>query len=66
MNKDITIIPAEQDHISAAGDIAVIAWTVIHEAYIERMGKEMHDEILAGWQDRKRKSVETTLLAGRG
>ena len=66
MNEDITIISAEQEHISAAGDIAVIAWAAIHEAYIERMGKEMHDEILAGWQDRKRKSVETSLLAGRG
>ena len=66
MQKTVTIVPAEQKHLTAAGDIAVVAWDAIHDAYIERLGKEMHDDILDGWQERKRKSVESSLIAGRG
>lgn len=66
MEKTLSIVPAEPKYICAAGDIAVVAWDAIHDAYIDRMGKEMHDDILGGWQERKRKSVETSLLAGRG
>ena len=66
MDKNIMIVPAEEKHLAVAGDIAVVAWTAIHEAYIERIGAKMHDDIMDGWQDRKRKGIEGALMSGRG
>ena len=62
----VTIIPAREQHIEAAVDIAIRAWTPIREIFRRDLGDELYEAHFTGWQADKRASVEKAILAGRG
>ena len=64
--EEVTIIPAQEQHIEAAVDIAIRAWTPIREIFRRDLGDELYEAHFTGWQADKRASVEKAILAGRG
>ena len=66
MSNEVKIVPAKEEHLQAAGDIAIAAWTPIRAVFRERMGDELYESQFAGWQEAKRKGVEMGLRSGRG
>ena len=66
MEKQVTIVPAREEHLEKAGEIAIFAWTGIHESYIANLGKEMHDHLFDGWEEAKVNGVKKGLMSGRG
>ena len=66
MEKQVVIIPAQEEHLSAAGDIAIAAWTPIREVFRECLGDELYYSQFSNWQEEKRLGVEKMLRSGRG
>ena len=62
----VQIIPCEEKHLDDCVRIALTAWGIIHNAYIEHQGQTMHDELNAGWQEHLVQSVKTAQMLGRG
>jgi ribosomal protein S18 acetylase RimI-like enzyme len=62
----IKIIPAQEEHIEAACQIAIKAWTPIREIFRRDLGDELYEAHFADWQKPKRASVEKAILEGRG
>jgi ribosomal protein S18 acetylase RimI-like enzyme len=63
---EVQVIPCEQKHLEDCCRIALTAWTIIHDSYIRCIGKEMHDQIHAGWQEQLVKNLAVAQMAGRG
>jgi len=66
MNKTISIVPAKDEHLEFAGNIAVKAWEPIRQEYRKMLGDSLYEAFFDGWQSKKRKSVEDSLKKGRG
>ena len=66
MNSEIIIVPAAEEHFEESGKIAIAAWNGIHDAYIERIGNEIHDLIFRNWEQAKVDSVINSFKAGKG
>ncbi len=66
MDKEIKIVPAKAEHLDAAGDISVAAWTPIREVFRECLGDEIYESQFTGWQKAKRDGVINMLQQGRG
>ena len=66
MNKTISIVPAKDEHLEIAGNIAVKAWEPIRQEYRKMLGDSLYEAFFDGWQSKKRKSVEDSLKKGRG
>ena len=66
MDKEIKIVPAKAEHLDAAGDISVAAWTPIREVFRECLGDEIYESQFTGWQKAKRDGVISLLKSGRG
>ena len=62
----VQIIPCEEKHLDDCTRIALTAWSIIHNVYIEHQGQTMHDELNAGWQENLVQSVKTAQMLGRG
>lgn len=60
------VIPCEEKHLDDCARIALTAWGIIHNVYIEHQGQTMHDELNAGWQERLVQDVKTAQMLGRG
>ena len=50
----IQIIPAAEEHIEAACDIAIKAWTPIRAVFRRDLGDELYEAYFTGWQKPKR------------
>jgi len=66
MSNEVKIVPALEEHLQAAGDIAIAAWTPIRAVFRERLGDELYDAQFTGWQEAKRSGIEAGLRSGRG
>ena len=62
----IQIIPAAEEHIEAACDIAIKAWTPIRAVFRRDLGDELYEAYFTGWQKSKREGVAKALRSGRG
>lgn len=66
MKYTVNIIPASEEHIEAACDIAIKAWTPIREVFRRDLGDELYESQFTGWQEAKRAGVARGLRSGRG
>lgn len=66
MENTIKIIPACEQHIEAACDIAIKAWTPIRAVFRRDLGDELYEAHFTGWQESKRAGVAKNLRSGRG
>ncbi len=66
MSKDIVIVSAKEEHISAAQKIAIQAWTPIREEFKNLLGDELYNPLFADWQEGKKEEVRVSLSSGRG
>jgi len=66
MENTVKIIPACEEHIEAACDIAIKAWTPIRSVFRRDLGDEIYESQFTGWQDAKRSGVANGLRSGRG
>jgi len=66
MKYTVNIIPASEEHIEAACEIAIRAWTPIRAAFRERLGDELYEAHFDGWQASKRAGVAKLLRGGNG
>ena len=66
MGKEIDIVAAREEHIDAAGNIAIKAWEPIRREYKEMLGKKLYEAFFDDWQTNKRNSVINSLKSGRG
>ncbi len=66
MEKTIHIVPAKDEHLEFAGNIAVKAWQPIRQEYRKILGDCLYETFFDNWQTKKRKSVENSLKKGRG
>lgn len=66
MDNKITIVPAKEEHLEIAGDIAVKAWTPIREEFKRLLGEEVYTPFFENWQTSKRNGVINNLKSGRG
>lgn len=66
MNELVAILPAGEEHLEAAADIAVEAWTPIRGIFRRDLGGELYEAFFSGWEERKRSDVIRELTAGRG
>lgn len=64
IKNNIQIVPATEEHIAECARISVSAYEVIHEAYKELLGAELHDNVMKDWREKKAASIERQLLAG--
>ena len=62
---DIRIIPALEEHVAIACDIAIKAWIPIREVFRRDLGDELYDVFFADWQAEKRASAERILRTER-
>lgn len=62
----IKIVPASEEYIDAACDIAIKAWTPIREIFRRDLGDELYEAHFSGWQQAKREATAKRLLSGRG
>jgi GNAT superfamily N-acetyltransferase len=62
----IHIVPAQPEHIEAAVQIAIAAWTPIREIFRRDLGDTLYDAFFTDWQSSKRRDVTDELLSGRG
>ena len=62
----IQIIPAAEEHIEAACDIAIKAWTPIRAVFRRDLGDELYEAYFTNWQQSKRDGVAKALRSGRG
>lgn len=62
----VQVIPCEEKHLEDCTRIALTAWNIIHNVYIQHMGQKMHDELNAGWQERLVADVRAGQMRGRG
>lgn len=60
------IIPAQEEHLAAAADIAIEAWTPIREVFRRELGDVLYEAAFDGWQEAKRNGVMQELRSGRG
>lgn len=54
---ELQILPAEEAHIEDCVRIAIQVWSVIHDAYANTIGRELHDAFNANWQERHRVNI---------
>lgn len=66
MTDEIKIVPAQKEHLEAAGDIAIKAWTPIRAVFRELLGDEIYESQFTNWQEAKRRGVQDSLSRGRG
>lgn len=66
MSDEVRIVPAREEHIEAACDIAIAAWTPIREIFRRDLGDEIYESQFSGWQQPKKDSISNALRAGRG
>ncbi len=66
MQNEVKIVPAREEHIEAACDIAIAAWTPIREIFRRDLGDEIYESQFTGWQKVKRDGIAQGLRAGRG
>lgn len=66
MENTIRIIPACEEHIEAACDIAIKAWTPIRAVFRRDLGDELYESQFTGWQAAKRAGIAKGLRSGRG
>lgn len=66
MSDEVRIVPAREEHIDAACDIAIAAWTPIREVFRRDLGDEIYESQFTGWQQSKRDAVSAGLRGGRG
>jgi len=66
VNKEIVIVAAREEHFEIAGDMAIKAWTPIHEEYKRLLGEEIHKTFFDDWRDKKKNSVINSLASPRG
>lgn len=66
MNNSVVIVPAKEEHLQAAGDIAIAAWTPIRAGFRDLLGDELYEAQFANWQEAKRNTTCTQLMRGRG
>ena len=66
MENTIRIIPACEEHIEAACDIAIRAWTPIRAVFRRDLGDDIYESQFTGWQESKRAGVAKGLRSGRG
>jgi len=62
----IQIVPAAEEHIEAACDIAIKAWTPIRAVFRRDLGDELYEAHFDGWQASKREGIAKGLRSGRG
>lgn len=62
----IQIVPAAEEHIEAACDIAIKAWTPIRAVFRRDLGDELYEAHFNGWQKAKREGIAKGLRSGRG
>lgn len=62
----VKIIPAEEQHIPAACDIAIRAWTPIRDVFRKELGDELYKAHFKNWQQSKQDGVARQLRSGRG
>ena len=62
----VQVIPCEEKHLDDCARIALTAWEIIHNIYIDHLGQTMHDELNAGWRERLVQDVKTAQMLGRG
>ena len=62
----VQVIPCEEKHLDDCVRIALIAWDIIHNVYIQHLGQKMHDELHVGWQERLARDVSAAQMCGRG
>ena len=66
MNNEVTFVPAKEEHIDAACDIAIKAWTPIREVFRRDLGDELYEPFFTNWQKIKREATRKQLSSGRG
>lgn len=66
MSSEVKIVPAKEEYLEAAGDIAIKAWTPIREVFRRELGDEIYEANFTNWQEAKRKGVMSQLMEGRG
>ncbi len=66
MKSCCVIVKARQEHVSAAADIAVQAWTPIREGFKNQLGEELYNGFFTDWQKAKRAVVTEELLSENG
>lgn len=62
----VQVIPCEEKHLDDCARIALTAWEIIHNVYIQHQGQKMHDELNAGWRERLVQDVRAGQMQGRG
>ena len=60
------IIPAKPEHLEAAAEIAVAAWTPIREIFRRELGDDIYEGFFNDWQAEKRRAVTQELTGGHG
>ncbi len=62
----VQVIPCEEKHLDDCARIALTAWEIIHNVYIQRLGQKMHDELNVGWRERLVQDVAAAQMGGKG
>lgn len=62
----VQVIPCEEKHLDDCARIALTAWEIIHNVYIQHQGREMHDALNTGWRERLVQDVRNGQMQGHG
>ena len=62
----VQVVPAQEAHVADCKRIALTAWNIIHDSYRNCIGREMHDELLAGWEERLEDAIVDRMRSGQG
>ena len=62
----VEIVPAQEEYIENACEIAIRAWTPIRQIFRRDLGDELYEAHFTGWQASKRAGVAGQLRSGRG
>lgn len=66
MEDNLKIIPVAAEHLNAAADIAIAAWVPIRESFHQELGDELYNAFFHGWQQKKRREVQSQLMKDHG
>lgn len=66
MERVIKIVPANEEYIETAGDIAIKAWTPIRQEFKRLLGEALYGRFYQDWRPKKKNAVMSALRNGPG
>lgn len=63
--QEIRIEPALDIHAESCARISLQVYVHIHEVYAQRLGQELHDDLMGDWEEKKAESVINQIGKGQ-